>query len=462
MTIQDRVRQFILESFYVSDPAELTDELSLLDSGYVDSTGMTEIILFLEREYAIHIEDYETIPENLESISQIAAFVARKQSAVASSPRPVGRAIPLARPDTGARELELVTLVLQSDVLALGSFAERFEAGIAAVAARREGVACSSGTAGLHLGVRALEIGEGDEVITTPFSFIASSNCLLYERAVPRFVDIEEDSLGIDPDLMEDAATRRTRAILPVHVFGRPCKIEAVEAVARQRGWAIIEDACEGLGSSVGGRPLGSFGDVAVFAFYPNKQITTGEGGMVVTDDAALADTMRSLRNQGRDADGTWLRHVRLAYNYRLDELSAALGVARLERLEELRRGRARVAAGYERALGRRDWVTLPRAGAGEIVDWFIYAIRLHREIDRDRIVGRLAELGVPTRPYFAPIHLQPFYRTTFGFRPGDFPITERVAASTLALPFSSRLSDEDVRYAADALSEAVDAETRA
>jgi perosamine synthetase len=364
--------------------------------------------------------------------------------------------IPLARPDIGARELELVTQVLRSDVLAMGPFTQRFEAGIAAVAGRRDGVACSSGTAGLHLGVRALEIGERDEVITTPFSFVASANCLLYERAVPRFVDIEEDNLGIDPDCVEEAATARTRAVLPVHVFGRPCRIREITAIARERGWAVIEDACEGLGSSVGGLPLGSFGDVAVFAFYPNKQITTGEGGMVVTDDPALADTMRSLRNQGRDTDGTWLRHVRLGYNYRLDEMSAAVGVAQLERLEELRAGRARVVAAYERALGGIDWVTLPRAAAGELVDWFVYVVRLHPEIDRDALIGQLAALGVPTRPYFAPIHLQPFYRATFGFKPGDFPVTERVAASTLALPFSSRLTDDQVAYVADVLVEVV------
>jgi perosamine synthetase len=349
-----------------------------------------------------------------------------------------------------------VAEVLASDVLALGTFGRRFEAGIAAIARRREGIACSSGTAGLHLGVRALGIGEGDEVITTPFSFIASANCLLYERAVPRFVDIEEDSLGIDPDLVEVAASDRTRAILPVHVFGRPCRIAAIEAVARRRGWTLIEDACEALGSSVDGRPLGGFGDVAVFAFYPNKQITTGEGGMVVTDDPALAETMRSLRNQGRDADGTWLRHVRLGYNYRLDEMSAAVGVAQLERLAELRAGRARVARAYERALGGLDWVKLPHVGDGETVDWFVYVVRLHEGIDRDRLIGRLAELGVPSRPYFAPLHLQPFYRATFGFRPGEFPVTERVAASTLALPFSSRLADDEVGYVAAALMEVV------
>lgn len=362
------------------------------------------------------------------------------------------RTIPLARPDIGAREIELVTEVLRSDTLALGPFMRQFETSVAALAGRGEGVACSSGTAGLHLGVRALGIGEGDEVLTTPFSFIASANCLLYERAVPRFVDIEEDSLGIDPGLLEDAAAAQTRAVLPVHVFGRPCRIDAITSLARQRGWAVLEDACEGLGSTLDGRPLGGFGDVAVFAFYPNKQITTGEGGVAVTDDPVLAQTMRSLRNQGRDADGTWLRHVRLGYNYRLDELSAALGVAQLERLQELRRGRARVVAAYEQALGDRDWVRLPRPGAGEEVDWFVYVVRLHGEIDRDAVIGRLAALGVPSRPYFAPLHLQPFYRATFGFRPGDFPVTERVAASTLALPFSSRLRDEDVRYVADAL----------
>ena len=266
-----------------------------------------------------------------------------------SSPEPRRWNIPLARPDIGARELKFVTEVLSSDILAMGPFTQRFEAGLAALAGRREAIACSSGTAGLHLGVRALGISDGDEVITTPFSFVASANCLLYERAVPRFVDIEEDSLGIDPDLVEVAASNRTRAILPVHVFGRPCRIEAIEAVSRRRGWTLIEDACEGLGSSVGGRPLGGFGNVAVFAFYPNKQITTGEGGMVVTDDPVLAETMRSLRNQGRDADGTWLRHVRLGYNYRLDEMSAAVGVAQLERLEELRRNGHRITKGEPR-----------------------------------------------------------------------------------------------------------------
>jgi perosamine synthetase len=375
---------------------------------------------------------------------------------MSSSPGPARRAIPLAKPDIGEREIELVTQVLRSDVLAMGPFTERFEAGIAGLSGRRHGIACSSGTAGLHLGVCALGIGSGDEVVTTPFSFVASANCLLYEGAVPRFVDIEEDSLGIDPDLIPAAASDRTRAILPVHVFGRPCRIESVDRIARERGWSLIEDACEALGSSVNGRPMGSFGDVAVFAFYPNKQITTGEGGMVVTDDPAICETMRSLRNQGRDSDGTWLRHVRLGYNYRLDEMSAAIGVAQVERFDELRAGRARVAAAYERALGTDDWVTLPRAGADEVVEWFVYVVRIDPSIDRDRVLQRLAGSGIPARPYFTPLHLQPFMRTTFGYKPGDFPVTERIAATTLALPFSSQLLDEDVERVAATLREAI------
>jgi dTDP-4-amino-4,6-dideoxygalactose transaminase len=364
------------------------------------------------------------------------------------------RSIPLARPDIGERERQLVAQVLDSDVLALGPFAPRFEAGVAELAGRREGVACSSGTAGLHLGVRALGIGKGDVVITTPFSFVASVNCILYEGATPRFVDIEDDSLGLDPSLIEDAADDRTRAILPVHVFGRPCRIDDLVRTARHHGWSIVEDACEGLGSTIDGRPLGSFGDVAVFAFYPNKQITTGEGGMVVTDDHDLAQVMRSMRNQGRDMDGTWLRHVRLGYNYRLDELSAAIGVAQVERLGTLRAGRQRVVAAYERALGDRDWVRLPRAGAREAVDWFVYVVRLDASIDRDAVIPRLAKRGVPARPYFQPLHLQPYHAEQFGWRPGDFPVAERVARSTLALPFSSRLTDEEVEYVAAALTE--------
>lgn len=372
------------------------------------------------------------------------------------------RNIPLAQPWLGDRERELVEQVLSSGVLALGPFAQAFEESVANVAGRRFGVACSSGTAALHMTIRALGIGDGDEVITTPFSFVASANCLLYERARPRFIDIEDDSLGLDPGLVEDAAGTRTKGILPVHVFGRPCRIDEIAGIADTRGWALVEDACEALGSRLGDRPMGSYGAASAFAFYPNKQITTGEGGVVVTDDPTLAASFRSLRNQGRDEDGTWLRHIQLGYNYRLDELSAAIGVAQLERLGELAAGRARAAAAYEAALEPYDWVRLPRGGAGETVDWFVYVVRLDPSIDRTRVVEDLGSLGVASRPYFSPLHLQPFYREAFGHQPGDFPVTERVAASTLALPFSARLSAEDVAYVAEALAEVVHSQFRA
>jgi perosamine synthetase len=362
------------------------------------------------------------------------------------------RQIPLAQPWIGDRERELVLEVLSSGVLALGPFAEAFEAGIASFAGRQFGIACSSGTAGLHMAVRALGLGQGDEVITTPFSFVASANCLLYEGVRPRFVDIEEDTLGLNPDLIASASDPRTKGVLPVHVFGRPCRIEEINAIAVHNGWILIEDSCEALGSRIGQRPLGSYGAASVFAFYPNKQITTGEGGVVVTDDPALASTFRSLRNQGRDEDGTWLRHIQLGFNYRLDEMSAALGVAQLERRGELTAGRARVVRAYEALLGSRSWIRLPSAGPNEFVDWFVYVVRLDPAIDRNMVIAALESRGVASRPYFAPLHLQPLYQELLGHRPGDFPVTERVAATTLALPFSAVLSDDDVAYVAEAL----------
>lgn len=365
------------------------------------------------------------------------------------------RHIPLAQPWIGEREHELVTQALDSGVLGLGPFARRFEDRVAEMVGRRFGVSCNSGTAALHMAVRALGIGPGDEVITTPFSFVASTNCILYEGATVRFVDIEEDSMGLDPTLVAAAAGPRTKAVLPVQVFGRPCRITDIVDIADRHGWRVIEDSCEALGSSLDGRPLGSFGDASAFAFYPNKQITTGEGGVVVTDDPDLAATFRSMRNQGRGEQGEWLQHVRLGYNYRLDELSAALGVAQLERFEQLRRERERVARAYERELAGLDWVRLPTAGPGERVDWFVYVVRLDPALDRDRMVEDLAGLGVQTRPYFTPIHTQRFIRELTGHGPGDFPVTERIAASTLAIPWSPRMTDDDVAYVAGAIVEA-------
>ncbi len=364
--------------------------------------------------------------------------------------------VPLAQPDIGTLERELVGQVLAGDTLAMGPFTEEFERGVAALARTRHAVAVSSGTAALHLAVRALGIGPGDEVVTTPFSFVASSNCVLYEGATPAFADVEEETLGLDPERAEAAISGATRAVLPVDVFGNPCRLRDLAALAERAGVPLIEDACEALGSTLDGRPMGGWGRIGTFAFYPNKQITTGEGGMVVTDDDELADAIRSMRNQGRDQDGTWLRHVRLGFNYRLDEMSAALGVAQLRRRDELGAGRRRVVAGYRERLSGHDWLRLPEAAPGAKVDWFVHVLRLDQRIDRDRLIGQLAERGVQARPYFSPIHLQPFYREHFGFRPGDFPVTERVATSTLALPFSSRLTDEQLDRVCEALVSAV------
>lgn len=367
-----------------------------------------------------------------------------------------GMRVPLARPNIGDLEERLVREVLASGTLSIGPMVEAFESAVARLVGLPHAVACNSGTSGLHLVVRGLGLADGDEVITTPFSFVASANSVLFERATPVFVDIEEGTLGLDPDLVEAAATPRTKAILPVHVFGKPCRIDELAAVATRNGWDLIEDSCEALGSRYLGRACGSLGNAGVFAFYPNKQITAGEGGMVVTADAKLADLLRSMRNQGRDDDGTWLRHVRLGFNYRLDELSAAVGYGQMQRYAELRDGRARVAARYASRLGGHSWLTLPEADPGTEVDWFVYVIRLAPGVQRNRVMESLAEAGVSSRPYFVPLHLQPYYRERFAFAPGDFPIAERVASSTLALPFGSNFRDDEVDYVCERLVAAV------
>ena len=367
--------------------------------------------------------------------------------------------VPLARPNIGELEADLVRQVLLSGTLSIGPMVEAFEAAVANLVGAPHAVACSSGTAGLHLVVRALGLADGDEVLTTPFSFVASANSVLFERATPIFVDIEETTLGMDPALIASLATARTKAILPVHVFGKPCRIGEMSAIATRNGWSMIEDSCEALGSRIANQACGTFGDAGVFAFYPNKQITAGEGGMVVTADADLVALLRSMRNQGRDEDGTWLRHVRLGFNYRLDELSAAVGLGQMQRYDQLRQGRARVAARYASRLGGETWLTLPGMEPGSDVDWFVYVVRLAAEIDRNRAMEFLAQGGVSSRPYFVPLHLQPYYQERFGFKRGDFPVTEQVARSTLALPFGSDFTDDEVDYVCERLTQAVNAQ---
>ena len=295
------------------------------------------------------------------------------------------RQIPLSRPDVGPREEEYVLAALRSGILGLGPYARNFEKEFAAFCGCEHAVTVSSGTAGLHLLVRAAGIGAGDEVITAPISFVASANVMLYERATPVFADVDPDTFVLDPAAVEAAITPRTRGILPVHVFGYPCDMEALGAIAEKHSLAIIEDACEAVGSERRGRRVGGTGTPAVFAFYPNKQMTTGEGGMVTTDDAALAARLRSLANQGRSDSGDWLEHDKLGFNYRMDELSAAVGLAQTERLEEILAARAAVAARYDELLAPLDGVTIPAPTApGDVRSWFVYVVRLDA-VDRPR-----------------------------------------------------------------------------
>lgn len=366
--------------------------------------------------------------------------------------------VPLSRPDITDIEVVAVERVLRSPFLSMGTEVGRFEAAVASYVGSQFGVAVNSGTSGLHLLVRAFGIGEGDEVVTTPFSFVASSNCVLYERARPVFVDIEEGTLNIDPDAIKAAVTPRTKAILPVDAFGHPARLDEIRGIAERHGLNVIEDSCESLGSSYKGQRTGSpsYCDGAVFAFYPNKQITTGEGGMIVTANEKVAELCRSMRNQGRGEANIWLSHERLGYNYRLDEMSAALGVAQMQRIEEILTKRASVAAQYASKLAVIDGVQTPQQTGGAVTSWFVYVIRFDERIDRDRVMRYLLDNGVGCRPYFTPIHLQPFYRVTFGYKEGDFPVTEKAGRTCLAIPFHNNLTVAEMDYVAEKLREGI------
>ena len=364
--------------------------------------------------------------------------------------------IPLSGPDITQSEIDLINQVLRTPYLSMGPMIERFEGAMAHYVGPKHAVAVSSGTAGLHLCMRAAGIDAGDEVITTPFSFIASANCILFERATPVFADIDPKTLNIDADSIEERITRRTKALLPVHVFGQPCDMDKIIALAAKYDLPVIEDACEAMGAEYKGRKAGTFGRCAVLSFYPNKQMTTAEGGVILTDDEGWADLFRSLRNQGRGKDGSWLAHERLGYNYRLDELSSALGVAQLERIEELLAKREKVAQKYNELLAKTAGVQIPYISPQVRMSWFVYVVRLAPGIDRARVMAGLQEKGVASRPYFTPIHLQPFYRQMFGFKEGDFPITEAAACSTLALPFHSNLDEESIEYVCKVLNDTI------
>jgi dTDP-4-amino-4,6-dideoxygalactose transaminase len=361
--------------------------------------------------------------------------------------------IPLAKPLLGEREEQLVLETLRSRRLALGPRLPEFERALSACLGRPTS-AVSSGTAGLHLAVRAAGVQAGDEVITTPFSFVASANCVLYENATPVFCDIDARTLNIDPAAALAAVTERTSGLLPVHIFGYPAAMPAFEQLAAERGLWIVEDACEALGATHGdGHAVGARGNLTVFGFYPNKQLTTGEGGAVVCPDEASKERIDSERNQGRAPDMGWLDHDRLGFNYRLDDLSCALGIAQLERLDDLLAARTRVAALYSEALSGVEDLGLPCPDQhGDRRSWFVYVVQLPREIERDEVVLAMRERGVDTKPYLPAIHLMSFYRERLGHREGEFPVCEEVARRSLALPFFPELSDGEAERVVEAL----------
>lgn len=362
----------------------------------------------------------------------------------------------MSAPDIDESDVRAVVSVLHSGRLSLGPAIEGFEAGMANYVGTRCAVAVNSGTAALHLIVKALGIGDGDEVLVPSFTFAASVNALLYERAVPVFVDIENETYNLDPDDLRRKITPRTRAILAVDVFGHPCEWDTILGLAREYGLKVIDDSCEALGAEYRGRKIGQFGDAAAFAFYPNKQITTGEGGMIVTDDEEIARVCRSLRNQGRGQMGAWLEHERLGFNYRMDEMSAALGASQLLRIEEFLIQRARVAQEYSDMFRGMDWLRVPIEKKYVRMSWFVYVITLAEGIDRAAVARAAANRGVPVRAYFSPVHLQRYILEHLGHGPRGLALTESIAQRTLALPFHNKLTPSEIEQVVDALAASV------
>jgi len=411
--------------------------------------------------------------------------------------------IPLSRPDINELEKEKILEVLDSPNLSLGPKLDEFERRFAYFINTKYAVAVNSGTSGLHLCVRAMDIKDEDIVLTPSFSFIASANCILFERAEPVFVDIDEKTLNIDINQLEEKirelrdGDKNLKAILPVHVFGRPCEINEIMELARRYGLYVIEDACEAVGAEYLSnlklktqnskdkiskglnlknkqlrenkkerskkdktwRKVGTFGKCGVFAFYPNKQMTTGEGGMIVTDDENIYRLCRSMRNQGRSEDGTWLQHERLGFNYRISDINCALGIAQLERIDEILTKREKVAKLYNERLKEFEQIIIPQFEESKKISWFVYVIRLsdkYSKEGRDFILNKLKDKGIGCSDYFSPIHLQPFYRKMFGYKKGDYPVTEMVSERTIALPFYNNLKEEQIDYVCENLKEII------
>lgn len=392
----------------------------------------------------------------------------------------------MSSPDISEEDREAVNSVIHTTYLSMGPWIDRFENAIRAVTMRKHAIAVNSGTAGLHLAIRAVGIQRGDIVITTPFSFVASTNAILFENALPVFVDVDPVTGNLDveqlkmavndlsaggerarkwlprklPRYFDDAGSEifpRLKALLPVDVFGQPADMDTVMSVAREYNLPVIEDSCEALGAMYKNIPAGKQGDIGIFAFYPNKQITTGEGGMIVTDNDDYAACMQALRNQGRAPGDNWLQHTLLGYNYRLDEMSAALGASQVKRLESLLAARQNVADLYTRHLANIPGIEpLTVVPSTTRMSWFVYVVRVSQGVDRMKVADRLAAKGVPVRPYFLPIHLQPYMVERFGYRPGDYPITEDLGDRGLALPFSGVMRADQVEMVCEALRESL------
>ncbi len=368
--------------------------------------------------------------------------------------------IPLSKQDITDLEKNAVLEVLNSPKLALGPKLQEFEKMMAQFIGVNYAVATNSGTSALHLIIRALGIRKGDEVITTPFSFVASANCILYEGAKPVFVDIKNDDFNINPELIEKYINSKTKAILAVDVFSNPADWSKLQKIAERNKLFLIEDSAEALGSEYKGKKCGSFGDAAIFAFYPNKQITTGEGGMILTDNKKIADLCKSMANQGRKVqNGKWLEHVRLGYNYRLDEMSSALGVSQMKRIEEIIKERERVAQLYNKKLKEIKELEIPYTNSKNKISWFVYVVKLSESFGgkkRDKIIKEMAKKGIQCSDYFQPIHLQPFYKNEFGYKMGDFLVAENISKRTLALPFFNNLKKGEINFVVENLKETI------
>jgi perosamine synthetase len=369
--------------------------------------------------------------------------------------------IPLSKPDITDVEKRAVLEVLDTSQLSLGRKYLEFEKLVAQFADVKYAVAVNSGTSGLHLIIKALGIGKGDEVITTPFSFIASANCILFESAKPVFVDINNDTFNIDVSKIEEKITGKTKAILAVDVFSHPADWDSLKKIAKKHKLFLIEDSAEALGSEYKGKKCGSFGDAAIFAFYPNKQITTGEGGMVLTNDKKIADLCRSMANQGRKVEnGKWLEHIMLGYNYRLDEMSCALGIVQMQRIQEILAKRKKVAELYNEKLKNIKELQIPYIEKGSKASWFVYVVRLSEKLrgkKRDSIIQEMGKRGIQCSNYFQSIHLQPFYKNNFGYQEGNYPVSENISKRTLSLPFFNDLKEQEINFVVKNLNEVIE-----